>query len=242
MSANDNKNHRYSLSTALAAGVTAFGLVSLPATSQAEEWQFSISPYDKADSGFMAMFSARKGKWIFGFDGSYFKLSDGQSKSVEGPFGRESAKGAIELTNRQWIYQPMVGYLVLDDRVKVDIYGGARYTRLRVNMDIDISTSVDAFPGGDTTFRGELEWTDFVLGGHFSMPLGKKFSVDGLVDAGTGEYSDMSYQLLGVGTWHFSETMSASLGYRLLVQNYEEDAFEYDAKFNGLMLGMTFNL
>lgn len=247
------------------AGASLFGFSQV--ASAADTWQYSITPYffaagidatvgvgnvetdvdlnagdvlESTESGFMAMLSARKGKWTFAFDGSYFQLKDGESSSVTGPFGRATAEGTVELTNRQWVYQPMLAYQLLDDRLKMAVYGGARYTRLRANMNVAIDTSLAAFPGNERDFKAEKKWTDYVVGTHGSFPVADRWSLVGMADVGTGEDSDISYQLLGAIKWQFHETVSASLGYRMLHQEFEEDAFSWDATYSGFILGAGF--
>lgn len=249
----------------LLAGASMFGFSH--AASADDTWQYSITPYffaagmdatigagnvktdvdmnagdvlEDTESGFMAMLSARKGKWTFAFDGSYFQLKDGESSSVTGPFGRATADGTVELTNRQWVYQPMVAYQLLDDRLKLAVYGGARYTRLRANMGVAIDTSLVAFPGDERSFKAEKSWTDYIVGTHVNFPVADKWSLVGMADAGAGEDSDISYHVLGAVKWQFHESVSASLGYRMLHQEFEDDAFSWDVTYSGFILGAGF--
>jgi len=87
-------------------------------------WQFEITPYlfaaglqgetgtrgvksdidmsstdilDHLDSAFMGVFEARKGYWLFAFEGVYFKMKDEPTKSWEGPLGNTST-GTLEST------------------------------------------------------------------------------------------------------------------------------------------------
>lgn len=234
----------------------------------ADTWQYNITPYffaaaidatvgvgsvetdvdldasdvlENTESGFMAMMSARSGDLVFALDASYFQLQDGESSSVTGPFGRATADGTVELTNRQWVYQPMVGQRVLDDTLKMDIYGGLRYTRLRANLDVVVDTSLARFPGDSSSFKSEKDWTDYVMGVNLAYPINQRWSLAGLADWGMGQYSDLSYQFLGAVQWQFHPQMAASLGYRVLHQEYEEDRFSWDVTYSGLLLGLGFS-
>lgn len=246
----------------------ATGLIcaSSPAIG-ADNWEYTITPYffaaaidatvgvgdvettvdldssdvlESTEAGFMAMLSARKDKWLLALDGTYFQLKDGESSSVTGPFGRVTADGTVELTNRQWVYQPMVGYRVLDDKLQMDVFGGLRYTRLRANMDIVIDTGSARFPGNQSSFKTEKDWTDVIAGVHVAFPLNEQWSLTGMTDVGSGEDSDLSYHLLGTVRWQFHKQMAASFGYRLLHQEFEEDAFNWDVTYSGVIIGVGF--
>lgn len=249
--------------------IFAFTLLALqlPAAN-AEPWQFDVTPYffaaamdatadvgpvktdvdmsasdvlEDTQNGFMAMMSARKDRWVVGLDASYFKLGDGQSESVTGPFGRTTVEGEVELTDRQWVYQPMLGYQVLDQGMQAHVYGGARYTRLRANLNVVIDTSIAAFPGGERSAKAEKEWTDFVVGGHLSLPLAERWSIESMADVGKGDDSDISYHFLVAAKWQFHPMMAASAGYRLLHQEYEDDTFAWDVTCSGLIMGVGFS-
>lgn len=235
------------------------------AVDAADSWQFEVTPYflaaaidatagvgnvetdidlsssdvlENTEGGFMMMTTARHGKWSLGFDASYFKLVDGGSDSVSGPLGRATAKGTVEVTSEQWIYQPMLGYRVLDDKLKLDLYGGARYTKLQTDLDLKITTTIAAFPGGERDFSADKDWTDLVAGGHVSFPLAQNWSLIGLADVGTGQDSDLSYQLLAAANWQISEMFSAKFGYRYIYQDFEEDAFSWEVVYSGIIAGV----
>ncbi|NPU93223.1 MAG: hypothetical protein HPY82_15040 [Gammaproteobacteria bacterium] len=261
------KNRECGFSRALSGVLGVCVLGAAQVSTAAETWEYSITPYffaaaidatvgvgnvetdvdldasdvlENTESGFMAMMSARNGDWVVALDASYFQLKDGESSSVTGPFGRTAADGTVELTNRQWVYQPMVGQRVLDDTLKMDIYGGLRYTRLRANLDVAIDASLVRFPGDSSSFKSEKDWTDYVMGAHLDYAINQQWSLTGLVDWGMGRYSDLSYQFLAAVQWHFQPQMAASLGYRVLHQEYEEDRFSWDVTYSGLVLGLGF--
>ena len=64
-----------------------------------------------------------------------------------------------------------VGQRVLDDTLKMDIYGGLRYTRLRANLDVVVDTSLARFPGDSSSFKSEKDWTDYVMGMNLAYPI-----------------------------------------------------------------------
>jgi hypothetical protein len=129
--------------------------------SDSDAWQFEITPYvlgaglngtvgigsvtanvdmsfsdllENLDSGFMALFEARKGRWTFAVDGIYFKLEGEGTKSWQGPLGN-TGTGSLEATVTEQLYQLTAGYRVLDERTKVDVLGAARYTQLDTKLN-----------------------------------------------------------------------------------------------------------
>jgi len=93
--------------------------------------------WDKLNAGFLAAFEARKGPWIFFFDGMYFRLKGEETKSWQGPLGFVSITGEMEATMTQQLYQLSAGYRLIDERTKLDIVGAMRYTHLDVDLIIE---------------------------------------------------------------------------------------------------------
>jgi hypothetical protein len=117
--------------------------------------------WDNLDIGLMGLFLARRGPWTLTFDGVYFKVADQRSKTVTGPFGQVSVKGALDVSASVTVLQPSLWYRVLDDRTKVDLGTGLRYTRLDLDLDVKISTDPGiVFPGGGASFSGSENWID----------------------------------------------------------------------------------
>lgn len=254
--------------TMLAGVLLATALGFSGASAQAAgpgSWQFEITPYflaaaidatagvgnieteidlssgdvlENTEAGFMMMAVARRGRWSLGFDGSYFKLEGGDSTSVTGPLGRDTAEGVVTVSSAQWIYQAMAGYRVVDESLKLDLYGGMRYTRLESGLDLNITTTVPAFPGGGREFDAEKDWTDLVVGAHGLYPVNDQWSLIGLADVGTGEDSDLSYQLMGLASWQINDMLAAKFGYRHIYQDFAEDAFSWEVVYSGFIIGL----
>ena len=154
-------------------------------TKQADKWQFEITPYflaaslngdigirgvtadvdiifsdiwDRLNAGFMAAFEARKGPWIFLFDGLYFRLEGEETRSWQGPLGIVSITGEVEATMNQQLYQLSAGYRLIDERTKLDLVGAMRYTHLDVDLDLVVTTSGNLFPGGTRNMSGSKDW------------------------------------------------------------------------------------
>src|SRR5690606_39064299 len=102
---------------------------------------------------------------------------------------------------------------------RLDLYGGVRYTKLQTGLDLKITTTIAAFPGGERNSSADKDWTDIVAGGHMQFPLAQNWSLIGLADVGTGEDSDLSYQMLVAASWQINEMFAAKFGYRYIYQD-----------------------
>lgn len=247
---------------ALAAALTAAPALAEPAGS--DQWQFEVTPYlfasglkgtvgargvttdvdvgfsdivDVLDFGIAGLFEARKGRWTFALDGSYMKISAGGNRSFQGPLGFVN-NAALDVGFTQQSYAPYVGYRVLDERTKVDLIGGARYTSLESDLTLGLSTGDPLLPDGSRSVSGSVSWWDPIIGVQVSTPIADKWSFVGYADVGVGGESDSTYQLQALLKWQFGETYSAKFGYRYLVQDYRKDGLVWDLKFSGPYIGL----
>ncbi len=241
----------------------------LPATSSYNDvWQFEITPYlfaaglkgqagvrgvtadvdmsfndiwDNLDSAFMGLFTAQKGRWSYGLEGVYFKITDEDSTSVTGPFGNVTVDGALKLTTSINIYQGSVGYRVYDDTTKVDLIGAVRYTQVKADMNVALTTTPGiVFPPNSTLSAGGSEdWTDGVIGVRVLHPVSDKVSLLGYADIGAGG-SDLSYQMIAGVNWEFVKDFTAKAGYRVMDWDYENDGTVWDMQASGTYLGLGF--
>jgi opacity protein-like surface antigen len=253
------------LGTTLALAVPAAAQTAV--RSESDTWQFEVTPYlfgsalsgttgvggvtadvdmsfgdivENLDSGFMAMFEARKGPWGFGFDGVYFKLKDQKTSSWQGPGGIGSATGDLEATMTEQIYQLAAMYRLSDAAIKIDAIGAARYTRLDTDLDL-VFTTGPLLPGGARNLSASESWWDPVIGIRVIVPLAEQWSFVGYADiGGFGVGSDVTYQVLAGVNWQFSETFSAKAGYRYFYQDYEHNGFVWDMTASGFYLGAGF--
>ena len=237
-------------------------------TKQIDKWQFEITPYflaasldgdvgirgvtadvdmsfsdiwDNLDAGFMAAFEARKGHWIFFFDGLYFRLEDEETKSWQGPLGNVTVTGGVEATMTQQLYQLSAGYRLIDKQSKLDLVGAMRYTRLDIDLDLVVTTSGNLFPGGTRSLSESEDWWDPVIGMRLITPFSQKWSFFGYADlGGFGVGSDFTFQAIAGIKWQFSKAVSAKLGYRYLYQDFEKDNFVWDMAAHGPIIGVGF--
>lgn len=237
-------------------------------SSDTNAWQFEITPYlfaaglkgragvrgvttdvdmsfndiwDNLDSAFMGLFTAQNGRWSYGLEGVYFKISDEGSKSVTGPFGIVTVDGALDLTTSINVYQGSVGYRIFDDTTLVNLIGAVRYTQVKADMDVVITTTppISFPPGGVFSGAGSEDWTDVVIGIRALHPVSKNVSLLGYADIGAGG-SDMSYQMIVGANWEFVQDFTAKAGYRILDWDYENGDTVWDMQASGMYLGVGF--
>jgi hypothetical protein len=255
------------LTAALILVVHVLPAVPTRASADSNAWQFELTPYilgaglngktgiggvtadvdasfgdilENLDSGFMALFEARQGKWFFGFEGIYFKIKDEGAKSWQGPLGN-SSNGSLEATVTEQLYQLSVGQRVVNDRTKVDIIGAARYTQLDTELNLTVTTGSALLADGSRRVSAKESWWDPVVGVRAFVPLAEAWTVVGYADmGGFGVGSDLTYQLLAGVNWQFAKSVSAKAGYRHLYQDYEENGFVWDMVSSGFYLGVGF--
>lgn len=129
----------------------------------------------------------------------------------------------------------------------------ARNNRLLLAIDTahlsleDGNTSSLSGPTGRERARGAAtvsskEWIEPVIGGRVILPLATNWDFIAMVDVGGfGVGSELTYQSNALAKWQFSKSISAKAGYRLLYQDFEEDAFRWEVTYKGLIVGLGIN-
>jgi len=255
------------LGTTLTLVLPAPAAAQTAAGSDTDAWQFELTPYilgaglngttgigsvtahvdvsfsdllENLDSGFMALFEARKGRWTFGAEGIYFKLKGEGTDSWRGPLG-SSGTGTLEATVTEQLYQLTAGYRVLDDRTKVDVLGAARYTQLDTELNLAVTTGSPLLPDGSRSVSGTESWWDPVIGVRVLVPLAEAWTLVGYADiGGFGVGSELTYQLLAGVNWQFAKSVVAKAGYRYFYQDYENNGLVWDMTASGFYLGAGF--
>jgi opacity protein-like surface antigen len=252
------------LSTTLTLAVQAHAAAQTEVVTDADQWQFEITPYlfaagmsgktgigsvtsevdmsfndilNNLDQGFMALFEARKGPWTYGLEGVYFRLKDEGANSWQGPLG---STGTLNATMTEQLYQLTAAYRVMDEHTKVDVLGAARYTQLDADLSLAV-TGPPLLPDGSHSISGTESWWDPVIGARVLQPLADAWTLAGYADiGGFGVGSRLTYQLLAGVNLQFSRSVNAKAGYRYLYQDYQNGSFVWDMKSSGFYLGAGF--
>ncbi len=195
--------------------------------------------WDSLDAGFMGLFTARKGPWTLGLEAVYMKLDGEEGSSFAGPGGIIGGDGQIKVTTSMYIYQGTVGYNLVDDRTRVDLVGGVRYTKLHTRMGVKVAFDRPPFDDVNASLKGSDSWFDGVVGLWVHHPVSEEVSLLGYADVGGGG-SDLTYQFMAGVNWEFKEDWTAKFGYRYLSWDYEDDGTVWDMSASGPYLGVGF--
>lgn len=252
----------------LVLGLGLAALVAVRARAEdatANAWQFEVTPYvfgaglrgttgvgpvtadiDSSfgdilkhfDGGLMGAAEARKGPWVFAFDGVYFRLKDQGTRSWQGPAGIGSATGDLEATVSQLVYQLAAGYRVVDASTKLDVFGAGRYTRLDTDLNL-VTTTGPLLPGGTRSLSGSADWWDPVIGLRVILPFAEHWSFMGYGDVGGfGVGSKITYQAIAGANWEFAKSFTAKVGYRYMYQDYDKNNFLWKMAAHGAYVGL----
>jgi opacity protein-like surface antigen len=249
---------------ALTAIVAVFNAAA-QAESNTSSWEYELTPYlfgaglsgttgvgavtadvnesfsdilENLDSGFMALFVARKGPWSYGMEAVYFRLKDEGTKSWQGPLGNSST-GTLEATVSDQVYQLTASYLVSGGRTRVNVLGAARYTRLDADLNLVTTSGSPLVSDGSRSVSSDESWWDPVFGISVNAPLSEHWSLLGYADVGGfGFGSDLTYQFIAGVDWQFAESFAARFGYRYLYQDYDNDGFVWDIAAHGFYAGL----
>lgn len=166
------------------------------------------------------------------------RLEDEGSRSWRGPGGIGSATGDLDITIKQQLYQPSLGYRLTDGPTKFDVIGAARYTQIDTELNLAVTTG-GLLPGGARSLRGRESWWDPVVGAQVTIPFAEQWTLTGYVDVGGfGVGSDITYQALAGVNWQFARNFLAKAGYRYFYQDFERDGFVWDTALEGFYFGL----
>lgn len=190
--------------------------------------------------GFMGHFELRKGRWGGMFDASYVEL--GASIPTTG-----AVIGADRVTDVEFemtTIEAFLSYRVFrSDKTSVDLFGGARYWDMDLDLEITGPVVTEALK------RGE-RWADPVFGVrivHFVsdrwfLPLRGDLGGFG----GVGATSDFSWNLQGGVGFQANKHMAMVIQYKAIGVDFDNekegtaDFFAFDAIQHGPVLGFVF--
>jgi len=184
---------------------------------------------DNLDFAAMAIAEARYGHYSVYGDLIYTKL--GASSST--PFG--ILADSVDVTSSTFAGLAAAGYSVLDGPAgHLDIVGGVRVW----SVDTEIS-----FNGGLLDGRSVDDgatWVDAMVGVRGNYAFTQNFYATGWGLIGAGG-ADLDWDVeAGLG-YRFNETFSATVGYRAMGVDYNDDGFLFDVVEQGPILGLTIN-
>ncbi len=230
------------------------------------EWEFDVAPYgwlagiegdvtakgskssvdasfsdllDVLDFGSMVHLEAGKNNWGVFVDLTYLKFSADEHVDP----------ATVEIDTKMWVVE-IGGVYRLGEwhvgsnksrRLALDVLGGGRYWSLETEIDISVPT-VGTFDAKDT-----VDWIDPFIGFRIRTNLTEKLLFTGRFDVGgfdVGDSSDLTWNVLALLGYGFTERATLWLGYRAMDVDYEEgrgaNLFEFDVTMSGPIVGVNF--
>lgn len=131
------------------------------------------------------------------------------------------------------IITPKVAYLIVKNP-KIKVYGTAGPRIWHEGTTLSLVPTIN----GNNLYKA-VTWTDFVMGGRFSVPLGSKVSVDVFGDAGEGG-ATLDYQVGGLLSYQVKPKLSLQGGWRYLTVHYGNNGNIFNSSIQGIALGATY--
>jgi hypothetical protein len=187
----------------------------------------------------------RRDRFVFSGDIMYVDTSDGNSA---GPLPAFAIPGvgvippggniAAKVDTKQFTATVMGGYRVIDtQQFTLDALGGARVWH--ISNDVTLAGSLEGL-SGTASYGESFGWVDPLVGLRAFLPVTEKLSLQGQSDiGGFGAGSDLTWSAMATVNYVFSERLSASMGYKVLDADYDDDGHVYDTRLSGPVLGMT---
>ncbi|MBK5344734.1 hypothetical protein JFU48_25645 [Pseudomonas sp. TH49] len=209
------------------------------------EKSFSDVMDDLNFGGFINIW-ARYDRFVFSGDIMYVDTTD---IHVIGPLPALSIPGVgvippggnidAKVDTKQFTATFMGGYRVIDSpQFTLDALAGARLWHISNNVKLTGSL------GGlseSASYDESFGWVDPLVGLRAFLPLTEKLSLQGQADiGGFGVGSDFTWSALVTVNYVFRDSLSASLGYKVLDVDYHHNGHVYDTRLSGPALGVTY--
>jgi opacity protein-like surface antigen len=232
------------------------GLAEDAAAEPERPWGFTIEPYlwvagiggkigsdqtpsaagvtfvdllEHVKAGAMGVVSARYRRLGIFADGNYLRVDDNvplRGGLITGITNADvTAKVAFGTASAFYRFRPR-------DGLTLDPYMGARWWFIKTDLDFKPK------PAG-TSVSPERAWADFVAGLKLNYDITDRWFVESALDVGGGA-SKVTWQVYGGTGYNFSESVAASIGWRYIGVDYDQDGFLFDTTVSGLLAGLKF--
>jgi hypothetical protein len=230
------------------------GSTSALAQSTDDGWRWSITPYlwgsavktdvrfprgqgvsgeaqfdditDKLDFGLQLHAEGSRGEWGMFFDGTYLTMSDDGSR---GPITTEAEFDI-------GIYEIAALYTPGGAAGRFSAFAGARF----FDLGIDLTFS-GGFANSPVRRSGDKSYTDFMIGGRYTHPLGERWLLNLRGDVGGGD-TESNWNALAVIGWRFGGELDNAvlLGWRHMELEVENEGVQTDLTMDGPIAGVQF--
>jgi opacity protein-like surface antigen len=164
------------------------------------------------------------------FDGAWLQLkTDGNAPS--GLYSGTEIKSDIGFATMELSYRlPPLG------KLQSELVAGARIWHVSMTMDFEAGIA----PA--TSTEDSRTWYDPVVGARFRYDFTRHWYVAVFGDAGGfGAGADLEWEVFGGVGYQFTSVFSATVGYRYMHINYDDNNFAMDVGIQGFILGLGFH-
>ena len=208
----------------------------LSAISGAPPTTIDVSPNDALSgteaSSMLMLEASRRGHGVL-VDWFYSDvLQEHQSYSASGLDWKASVQETLVTVS--YTYE-----LYREPHILIDAIGGLRYWKVGSTVTFESSTGSPR----DSDVHNPDSWVDPVVGVKAKVRWAdSRFYLACFLGAGAGGGADKFYDLTANIGYQVTDNLVAAIGYRLFDVDYDHNAFAYDVKQQGWMVGMVWIL
>lgn len=190
----------------------------------------------------------RRDRFVVSGDVMYVDTTDGHASGPLPAFqipglGVPIPPGATvdaKVDTKQFIATLQGGYRVFTTpQFTLDALAGARVWR--ISNDVSVTASHPAIGTRSASHGEKFSWIDPVVGARGFLSLTDNLSLQAQADiGGFGAGADFTWSALATANYTFTDSLSASLGYKALDVDYDQGGHVYDTRLAGPVLGVTY--
>jgi len=175
-----------------------------------------------------ALYGEVRRQWfVGGMDAFYASVGDAKAVVFRGD------TGSFNISLRQTILNPFVGYSVGNATWTLDVLAGARYWRSRGELRVDRPN------GQSRDFTTTVDWWDAIGGLRLTGSIVPRLRFTAGGDAGGGG-ANSDWQLHGDVGYDVSSIWTVGVLYRYLSVDYSKSNFTQDVAFKGFAIAGTY--
>lgn len=170
----------------------------------------STSILDYLVWGFMIHTQAQGENWGVLNEITYADLTESGKRTFN--FGEGALNFNQTVENQNWIVDLAVVYAPGDTKfVGFEPYAGIRYLDVQMNLDLRLATNNNAIA---KSFNADGNWTDFLIGAKYTVPLNEKWALNFRGDYSLGDTEGT--WLLAANAIYATKTGAWAFGYRYM--------------------------
>ena len=178
---------------------------------------------------------AKRDRFVFSGDLMYVNLS-GADAVKPLPNLAPGVELDAELDSVQFYAALQGGYRVIETpQFSLDALAGGRFWYISNDLTLRLENV------GSRSFKEDFTWFDPLIGARAFYNITDKLSVMGQADiGGFGVGSEFTWSVLGTFNYVFNDNWSASVGYKHLSVDYDDDGHVFDVDMSGPVVGVTY--